>query len=178
MKKLALFIATGFGAGLSPVCSGTTGAAVGIPFAIALTALHGHTWIQIAIVLAIAILIIPLCDYAEKQFGKKDDGRIVADEYLLLPMCFIAQEPVFYQLFGDNPDPIRAILFTGMAFVISRIFDILKLYPAGKLQSAPGGYGIVLDDFFANIYAWGCIWLCNKYILIPLIFPKVLSIIS
>ena len=176
MKKILLSIATGFGSGLFPVCSGTTGAMVGIPLAILITALHNYLWIQIIIVTILTLLSIPLCDYAEKQFGKKDDGRIVADDHLLLPICFVAQAPVFSLLWGENSDPVRAILFTGMAFVISRIFDILKLYPANRLQRVKGGLGIVLDDFFADLYAWICIWLCNKYILAPFILPYISKI--
>lgn len=177
MKKAIILIATGFGAGLSPVCSGTTGAIVGIPLAILLTAVH-NPWLQGAIALALTLLAIPICDIAEKHFGKKDDGRIVADEYMLLPICFIAQEPVWQELFGPSPDILRAILFVGMAFVVSRIFDILKLFPAFRLQSVRGGFGIVLDDFFADIYAWFAIWLCNKYLLIPIILPFVRGLIN
>ncbi|MBQ8571011.1 MAG: phosphatidylglycerophosphatase A [Kiritimatiellae bacterium] len=173
MKKIILTIAYGFGFGLSPKFSGTTGAFVGLPLAIAITALHGYLWIQIIVAALLTLLAIPICDYAEKHSSIKDDDRIVADEYMLLPICFVGQEPVFYQLFGSEPDIIRAILFIGMAFVISRIFDILKLYPANRLQRAPGGYGIVLDDLFADIYALPCIWLCNKFILIPIVLPFV-----
>lgn len=176
MKKVIISLATGFGAGFSPVCPGTVGAIVGIPFAVLLTSLHGHTIAQYAIALALVVLAIPICDIAEKHFGEKDDDRIVADEYMLLPICFIAQEPVFDELFGANPNPIRAIIFIGMAFVVSRIFDIIKAYPAYRLQSAPGGFGIVLDDFFANLYAWIAIWLVNQHLLIPHIYPFAASL--
>ena len=171
MKKAIIALATGFGTGYAPICPGTVGALVGIPLAILLTALHGHAVAQYAIALALTVLAIPVCDIAERHFGEKDDDRIVADEYMLLPICFIAQEPVFDELFGASPDPLRAIIFTGMAFVVSRVFDIIKAYPAYRLQAAPGGFGIVLDDFFADLYSWIAIWLLNQHVMIPYVYP-------
>lgn len=170
-------MAVGFGSGLLPVCPGTFGTIVGIPLAIALTALHGRTLPQIAIALALTLLAIPVCDYAERHFGKKDDGRIVADEYMLLPICFIAQEPVFAHLFGASPDPARAVIFVCMAFVVSRVFDILKPFPAYRLQSVKGGLGIVLDDFVADLYSWVAIWLLNQYVFVPHVYPWAASLL-
>lgn len=171
MKKGILAVAVGFGSGLLPVCPGTFGTVVGIPLAVALTALHGRTLLQIAIALALTLLAIPVCDFAERHFGKKDDGRIVADEYMLLPICFIAQEPLFAQLFGPDPNPQRALVFILTAFVVSRVFDIVKPFPAYQMQSLKGGLGIVLDDFVADIYSWIAIWLINQHVLAPYVYP-------
>jgi phosphatidylglycerophosphatase A len=49
--------------------------------------------------------------------------------------------------------PGRAIFTLGAAFVLFRVMDILKPYPANRLQAAPGGWGIVLDDLGAGLYA-------------------------
>lgn len=178
MKKVLVFIATGFGTGYSPVCPGTVGTLVGIPLAVLLTALHGSLWLQIAIALALTVLAIPVCDIAEKYFGKTDDGRIVADEYMLFPICFIAQEPIWELFFGATPDPLRAVLFIVLAFVVARFFDILKPFPAYQVQSLHGGLGIVMDDFFASVYSWIAIWLINKYVLAPHILPFVRDLIG
>ena len=43
-------------------------------------------------------------------------------------------------------------------FVVVRFIDIIKPYPANRLQSLPGGRGIVADDFVANLYALGINW--------------------
>lgn len=169
MKKIILLLANGFGLGNSPHCSGTIGALAGIPFAIALTALYDHPWVQVFLSYVLFMLAFPICDYAEKHYQTKDDSRIVADEWMLLPICFIAQEPIWREL--TEGDWLTAVAFTGMAFVVSRIADILKPFPAFQLQSMKGGIGIVLDDFFANLYAWCAIFFLNRFLLHPVLIP-------
>jgi phosphatidylglycerophosphatase A len=144
MKRLVLLLATGFGLGLSPVASGTTGAFLGLPLVIGLWLLLPWWWAQALAALALAALAVPICDVAEKHFGRKDDGRVVADEYLLFPLCMI----------GLPLDP----LLLAVAFVISRVCDIIKPPPARGLQRVKGGLGIVIDDFFASLYALALNW--------------------
>ncbi len=168
-QKAIVLVANGFGLGQSPVASGTVGALLGIPLAIALSALHGHTWPQVAIAAALTYLCVPLCDAAEKIYGTKDDGRIVADEYLLFPICIVAQRPL-WNMFCTG-EWFHAVLFLGMAFVISRVSDIIKAYPARQLQDMHGGLGIVLDDFFADVYAWVVIWFADAWLLTPHVQP-------
>ena len=151
MKKLVIAVANGFGFGHAPVASGTFGALVGLPFAVALTAIP-NVFLQAAVALALVLLAIPVCEAGERHYGKKDPGQVVADEWMLLPICFVGQAPVWDWLAAGNWTP--AIAFAGMAFVVSRIFDILKLFPAYRLQALHGGFGIVFDDFFADLYAW------------------------
>jgi phosphatidylglycerophosphatase A len=138
MKRLAIWMASGFGLGYSPVASGTTGSLPGVALAWIINSCLPWTW-QIPIALALAALAVPLCDVAEKHYGKKDDGRIVADEWMLFPLCVIGL-------------PAHPLMFV-VAFVVARLFDILKLWPAHGLQRLTGGLGIVIDDFFAMLYA-------------------------
>ncbi len=165
MKKLILLVSSGFGLGLSPFASGTCGAILGVPLGLALTLLHGHLAIQLAIAAALTLLAIPICDAAEKIYGVKDDGRIVADEYMLLPICFIGHAPLWHNLFAGGELTLRTIAFVAVIFVISRICDILKPAPARQLQAVRGGLGIVLDDLVADMYAWILIWGVSGYIL-------------
>ena len=167
MKKIILLISSGFGLGYSPFASGTCGAILGIPLGLALTTLHGHLLYQLAIAAVLVLLSIPVCDAAEKIYGNKDDGRIVADEYMLLPICFIGHAPLWQMLLGGGEATVRAVLFTGVVFVISRIADILKPSPPRQLQAVRGGLGIVLDDLVADIYAWILIWGVSSYVLGP-----------
>ncbi|NLB56628.1 MAG: phosphatidylglycerophosphatase A, partial [Lentisphaerae bacterium] len=81
----------------------------------------------------------PICSVAEKHFNKKDDGRIVADEYLAFPISMIGL-------------PLTPAMFL-LAFITFRIFDVLKPFPACKLQMLKGGLGIVIDDVIACLYA-------------------------
>ena len=157
-ERLVLLAATGFGLGYSPFASGTCGAVLGIPLALGLTRLHDHVAIQAAIALALTFLAVPICDAAERIFGNKDDGRIVADEYMLLPICFVGQGPVWDNLVAGGVTTLRALVFIGFAFVVSRLVDILKPTPCRQLQNVRGGMGIVLDDFFADLYSWVIVW--------------------
>ena len=167
MKKLILLASSGFGLGYSPFASGTCGALLGVPLGLALTTLHGHLALQLAVATVLVLLSLPICDAAEKIYGVKDDGRIVADEYMLLPICFIGHAPLWRMLLDGGEAALRAAIFTGVVFVISRIADILKPSPARQLQAVRGGFGIVLDDLVADIYSWILIWGVSGYILGP-----------
>ncbi|MFH1413476.1 MAG: phosphatidylglycerophosphatase A [Candidatus Omnitrophota bacterium] len=75
---------------------------------------------------------------AEKIFKAKDHKCIVIDEVsgMLLSLLFL-------------PYDIRLVI---AAFLIFRILDILKPYPAGRLQSLKAGLGVMSDDIVAGIY--------------------------
>ncbi|MDA0990480.1 MAG: phosphatidylglycerophosphatase A [Verrucomicrobia bacterium] len=138
MKPLVL-LANGFGLGLSPVASGTVGSIPGLLIVLALSPvpLAG----QIAIAVCLAMLAIPICSAGERHYGQKDDGRIVADEYLTFPLCTLGL-PVI-----ANP---WLLVF---AFCSNRALDIVKPPPAQQAQSLKGGVGIVLDDVASSLYA-------------------------
>jgi phosphatidylglycerophosphatase A len=140
-KRVAVALATGFGLGLSPVASGTVGSLLGVPLAYAVAPL---TWPgQAAAVTLMILAAIPVCHTAERVFGKKDDGRVVADEYVTLPLCLIGI-------------PWTANLWLlPVAFVVHRVLDIWKPAPARQMQQIPGGPGIVLDDVVSSLYGLG-----------------------
>ena len=140
-------LATGFGLGLyAPFAPGTFGSLPGaaLVFAISLVPV---AW-QIPAALLLAAAAVPVCTEAENSLGIKDDGRIVADEWMLLPISFIGL-PV-------REMPIAALV---AMVVVVRAVDILKPWPCNRLQSLRGGLGIVADDFFANIYSLGLNWI-------------------
>ncbi len=152
MKKFCVFVATGFGIGLfAPFAPGTFGSIPGVALAYAISALP--LFLQIPACLGFTLLAIPFCDVAEKAFGIKDDGRISADEWMLYPISFIGI-------------PILDLPWWSMVifFCVVRAVDIIKPWPCRGLQSIPGGRGIVIDDFFANLYSlainWAIYWFC------------------
>ena len=68
------------------------------------------------------------------------------------PQIIVADEIVGF-MFANFLAPLRwAPLLLG--FLLFRIFDIAKVYPAARLEKLPGGAGIVLDDVLAGIYAF------------------------
>lgn len=139
MKNPVLILATGFGLGLAPVASGTFGSLPGGLLILLMPYMTLGPQVLYAVVLM--LLAIPICGFAEEQLGRKDDGRIVADEYLCFPIVLVGIPWMEFPL------------FLAFAFVITRILDILKPSPAREAQSLHGGLGIVLDDAVANVYA-------------------------
>ena len=139
-RKPIILLATGFGLGLSPVASGTAGTLLGFPIMLGLAPLWTHSLTaQMIAALCLALLAVPICDVAEKHFGRKDDGRIVADEFMTFPIG----------LLGLPLSP--GVL--ALAFFTNRVFDVLKPFPAKGLQRLPGGLGVVVDDGVAALYS-------------------------
>jgi phosphatidylglycerophosphatase A len=150
MKK---FILSCFGLGFMPIAPGTWGSL--LPVGLFLV-VH-HFWPNAGVLLAVLMVVIILSSVfcialaggAEKLAGKKDPGWIVIDEVAgqsiaLLPAAFA----------GKN-----IFVICAAAFLLFRIFDILKPAPARNAEKLPGGYGILLDDIFAGIYAAILVWL-------------------
>ena len=153
IRKVAVWMAIGFGLGLSPVASGTFGTLLGLPLVYAINTYAPGIAAQTVIALVLSLLAIPICTAAEQVYQTKDDGRIVADEWMTFPVCMIGL-------------PVTPLML-GIAFVTSRVFDIIKPPPARGLQRLKSGLGIVIDDFIANIYClavnWGIYWALVKY---------------
>ncbi len=143
--KIMLALATAGGLGYAPVASGTFGTLPGLLLMLALAPLWREPrlwpWQALA-ALALALLAIPICGAAERHFQNKDDGRIVADEYLTFPIGLLGL-------------PLTGPVLL-LAFLTNRIMDILKPPPARRLQSCHGGLGIVIDDCIAAFYS---LWL-------------------
>lgn len=137
---LSLTVATGFGTGYSPWASGTVGTLPGIAIALLIAPLP--LLAQALITLALIGLAIPFCDRAEKIFGVKDDGRIVADEMVTFPLCMLGLTAA--------PPWMWAV-----GFLNHRILDILKPAPARQIQGIKGGAGIVADDVISSLYGLG-----------------------
>jgi phosphatidylglycerophosphatase A len=90
------------------------------------------------------VLSIALAPWAIREFGDKDPGKFVLDEAagICLSILFL---------------PARTGWGTGInlaaAFLAFRIFDITKPPPARQLERLPAGWGILLDDLAAAVYA-------------------------
>ena len=168
LQRITLAVATGFGLGRAPVASGTFGALLGLPLALGFTVLDRHLYWQIGLCAALSLLAVPVCDAAERFFGEKDDGRIVADEYLTLPICVIGL-PIVRMMRGGQV--MQGLILLGTAFVLSRVCDILKPTPARQLQRVRGGLGIVIDDVFASFYALILTYGALDFVLERHVFP-------
>ena len=164
MKKILAALptafATGFGLGYAPVASGTFGASLGCVIVWALTPYKLNLWVQVLICAALTLACIPICTYAEKSLGgEKDNGKIVADEYLTFPICMLGLYDVWQSHWWVMP----------MCFVVNRIMDILKPFPAYRLQALKSGLGITIDDLFATLYALAVNWVLYLYVAPPVL---------
>lgn len=140
------FLATGAGTGYAPVVPGTFGSLMGVVIFLAM--IDYPRWLLLVTILGLTAIGILVSDEAEKLFKKKDPSFIVIDEVtgLLVTMLFL-------------PFQVKYVL---MAFVIFRLTDIIKPYPAKQLENLHGGLGIMADDIVAGIYA-GVIILLGIY---------------
>jgi len=136
--KIVIFLATGTYLGNSRFAPGTLGTFWGIPLAYAISR-AGLT--AGAVILAVTIILsVILSSRASVIIGRKDPGSVVADE--IAGYCVA--------IFAAPFTPVSVIL----AFILFRIFDILKPFPISYLdKNVGGGFGIVLDDMAAGLMA-------------------------
>jgi len=138
------FLAFGLGSGLSPKAPGTAGTAAGMLLAIPLTGLP--VWAGLALVTIAFVVGIPICNRASQRLGVHDHGGIVWDEFVGIWLVLVLV-------------PFHWAWWLA-AFVVFRVFDIVKPWPIAWLdQRVHGGFGIMLDDLVAAIYAAGMLGL-------------------
>ncbi|HHL30952.1 MAG TPA: phosphatidylglycerophosphatase A [Oceanospirillales bacterium] len=148
-KTFAGFFAFGFGSGLSPFAPGTFGTLASIPLYLLLIQL---SWPMYAWLVLIAFVVgIKLCDVTGGRLGVHDYGGIVWDEF------------VGYWI------TMFLITFTWqnvlMGFFVFRFFDIVKPYPIAWLdKKVSGGFGVMIDDVLAGVYAMLVMLLVDRYL--------------
>jgi len=138
MSNLTLFLAFGFGSGLVKKMPGTMGTVAAIPVYLAF--IQFNIWVYSVLTLLVCIAGIKICDDAAKRLGEHDFGGIVWDEVAgyLVTMWFV-------------PFSWYSVM---VGFILFRIFDILKPWPIKWVdQKVDGGFGIMLDDVLAGIFA-------------------------
>jgi phosphatidylglycerophosphatase A len=141
VRTLVIVLATAGGAGYAPVASGTVGSLVALPIVPWIARVRDGSWpLGVALVVGIAALAIWTAGRAEVVFGGKDHSRIVIDE-----VAGMATAALFV------PATWTAAV---VVFVVFRVFDVLKPYPAGLIdRRGRGGFGVVGDDLVAGAYA-------------------------
>ena len=137
MNHFFLLIASGFGAGFSPIVPGTIGTLVAIPIYYFVSSISSPLY-ELTLV-AFFFFSSWISNQAESHWGTKDDRRIVIDEIMgfLVTMLWV-------------PKTLFSII---AGFILFRFFDILKPFPIRRLEQVKSGYGVVLDDFLAGIYS-------------------------
>ena len=151
--RLAVFIATVGYCGYFPFAPGTIGSAAGLLFYLIVWWSQSPV-VEVALILVLFAIGVWTGTTAEKYFGGIDPGPIVLDEVvgMLITLAFI---PV-------------GLSGAVAGFVLFRIFDVIKPFPARRLESLHGGLGVMADDAMAAVYAnltlRGLLWLVPAWI--------------
>ena len=138
MTRLAVFVATVGYCGYFPIAPGTVGSAAGLVF-YALVWWTRSPIVEAGMIAVLFAVGVWAATTAERYFGGIDPGPIVVDEVvgMLITLAFV---PVGW---------MGALL----GFVLFRIFDVIKPYPAGRFERLHGGLGVMADDAMAAVYA-------------------------
>ena len=135
--RAATLVATAFGAGYSPIAPGTAGSLVGLalfwPLQLA------APWVQLLVTVAAYFAGVAASTRLAQRLGRKDPGAAVVDEVvgMWLSLLFLPFTPAT----------------AAAGFLLFRVLDVFKPYPARQLESLPGGWGIMTDDVMAGVYA-------------------------
>jgi phosphatidylglycerophosphatase A len=151
LKGVARALATGLGAGYLPLAPGTWGSLVAVAMA---SAIHYFLPGREAVLLWLGFLFFTIV-------GIIVSGWVAQEENLTDPSIVVVDEMAGQFLtFLWIPLSPAALLF---GFLLFRIFDITKPFPARRSERLPGGYGIVCDDLVAGVYAGVSLYLVFAY---------------
>jgi phosphatidylglycerophosphatase A len=129
--------------GFAPVAPGTFGTLGAIPAYWALARLSAPLYVLT--VVAFSALACHAAQRAGRHWGVADASPIVIDEVAgyLVTMAFV-------------PFSWPAAL---LGFALFRVFDVVKPWPASALDRVKNGFGVVMDDVAAGVYAWAALQL-------------------
>jgi phosphatidylglycerophosphatase A len=148
-------LGTFFGTGYLRPGPGTWGSAAGLLLWLAVAhwahPTRGHLAIGTAVAALILLLVgIPASAIVAREAGTEDPSFVVLDEV-------VGQ---WIALIGATTLPWAWLL----AFLLFRVFDILKPPPARQFDRMHSGFGIMMDDVAAGVYAMILVWLVSRYI--------------
>lgn len=149
MRRFVIVTATWGGTGFSPVASGTVGTAAAIPFYLVLARMPLSLYLLSAV--AFTLFACWAAGRAEEVFNQHDSGKIVIDEVAGYLVTMIGVAPSWPSVL--------------VGFLMFRLFDITKPQPARWFdRSLKNGYGVVLDDVAAGVYACAATHLVMRYL--------------
>lgn len=136
------FLALGFGSGLAPKAPGTFGTLAALPLYWLMSGLSVPVYVALTLLATVAGFWI--CDKAAKDMQVHDHGAIVWDEVAGLLITLIAAPAGW--------------AYVVIGFMLFRLFDIIKPWPIRWLDKrVHGGFGIMIDDVVAGIFAALCL---------------------
>lgn len=146
----AWHVATWFGIGLLPKAPGTWGSLAAVPFAYGIQHGTGPAGLAVAAV-AVFALGVWAAETFRRRSGREDPQAVVVDE---VAGQWLALVPA-----GND------IVLYAAGFLLFRLFDIWKPWPVSWAdRRVGGGWGIMLDDAFAGVYAGGLVWALATFV--------------
>ena len=141
MHRLIIVVASAGYIGYIPVASGTFGSLVGIPLFLAFDRVRYISTPVYLVTFALAVLAACwIAGAAERIFAEHDSHKIVIDEVVAYLAATLFLEPTWSHAIG--------------AFLIFRILDVVKPFPASYIDARlAGGYGVTLDDVVSGLYS-------------------------
>jgi phosphatidylglycerophosphatase A len=146
-----LWLATWCGTGLLPWAPGSWASLSALPLAWLLM-LAGGPWLLLAATLVVFVAGIWAAERYMAAVGIHDPTAIVVDEIAgqWLTLAIAPLDPLAYAL----------------GFFLFRVFDVLKPWPVSWLdRRVGGGFGVMIDDIGAALYAGGTLWLIDRLVL-------------
>lgn len=166
MNRRPLLFITTFGLGHLRPASGTWGSLPPVIISGLMIVFgagpHAQPLAYYGVLAAILLFFCAACimqgDAAEARFGEKDPSEAVADETAGQCIPLLA-------IFPSHADtPSRGLLLVAIAFFAFRILDIIKPPPAKGWQRIPGGWGILIDDLVAGVYAGVIVLIAQRWL--------------
>ncbi len=145
-EKISRFLAQGFLTGLSPIIPGTVGTIPGV----LLWFFVKSDYFLLILGLAVLGLSVKGVESLILETGDSDPSRVVVDE-------------VFGFIVAGIGHDRTAAAAVGL-FLLFRIFDILKPWPASWANKREGVLFVILDDIVAGLYASGMFFLLEKFL--------------
>ena len=151
-EKLALFIGTGAGVGFAKPFAPSWGSIPGFLYFILVSRMLPW-WAGSAVFAVVLIPSVWSGTICERLLARKDPRPVVIDEIAAVPFAL-------WPLYGQWPAHLCTWV---ILFVIYRVADYLKPFPANSLQSITGGLGILIDDLISSTYMGFAVWIWLRY---------------
>jgi phosphatidylglycerophosphatase A len=174
--RIALVIATVFGLGYLPKAPGTWGSLAGVALGwcamaasraqfsprIAATGevsnphlswWSNFAWSELGIIVVVSLMGIWAADRTARYLQNHDPQIVVIDE--------VAGQLIAYLGLATPRTFAVNWKYLVLGFILFRVFDIWKPFPARQAESLPGGLGIMADDWIAGVYAALGLWIAR-----------------
>lgn len=138
MRAVAVALATFGYVGYFPIAPGTAGSLAALAL-FALVRWAGAPMVELGVIGLVFVAGTWAASETERALARKDPGPIVIDEVLGM-LITLALVPASWWGIGAG-------------FLLFRVFDVIKPYPAGRMEQVKGGLGVMLDDAVAGVYA-------------------------